>query len=185
MKNKKAILISGSPRKGNTEYILKEVQKSLDHQSEIILLREKKVDYCKGCLSCNTTHKCIITNDDMQEICDRIKSASILVIGAPNYFDNVSGLTKSFIDRLHPFFKDRTLEGKKLIQFMVGGGKTEGTQLNLNAAMHGLTKYLYLDLVGSYSFKALDPDDIKNDESAKGTINKIVDKINAIHDGLY
>ena len=81
----------------------------------------------------------------MSALREKISEASILVIGSPNYFDNVPGLLKNFIDRLHPFYKEQHLQGKKLIQFMIGGGE-EGTEVTLHSAMNGLVKYLHLDL---------------------------------------
>ncbi|MDD2516284.1 MAG: flavodoxin family protein [Candidatus Gracilibacteria bacterium] len=175
----KILLISGSPRKGNTEFVLNEIQKSFENQSKIILLRDKKISHCKGCFYCNSKPKCAI-KDDMEDIYKQILEAEVVIIGSPNYFDNITGLLKNFIDRLHPFYKTKPLEGKKLIQFMVGGGEIDGedgTQKFLDITMYGLTKHLNFNLIGSYSFKALNNNDLEKDMKSQAIIRQIIEKI--------
>ena len=72
MKNKLKILsICGSPRKGNSEailYRLKEILERKGLKNEIILLREKNIQRCRGCVEyCNRNLKCY-QKDDMAEI---------------------------------------------------------------------------------------------------------------------
>lgn len=98
----------------------------------------------------------------------------------PNYFDNVSGLAKDFIDRLHPFYKAESLKGKKLILFMAGGGEVEGTEKYLKETTHGLVKYLKFELAGLYCFKALYARDLKDDPHAARLIDDIVLKCNSL-----
>jgi multimeric flavodoxin WrbA len=117
----------------------------------------------------------------MTVIREKMLSSDIIVIGTPNYFDNVSGLLKDFIDRTHPFYKAESLKGGKLILIMVGGGEIEGTQKYLDCTMNGFVKYLKLDLLGSYCFKALEYDDLKKNPEAELEINKIVEKINSLN----
>ena len=178
-KVKKTLLISGSPRKGNCEFIFSELQKLLDHDSELILLRKENIQHCKWCLYCHNIPDCSIKDDDMWELRKKILDASFIVIGSPNYFDNISGLLKNFIDRLHPFYKEELLKGKKIIEFMVGGGK-DGTQQSLESSMNGLVKYLHLDLKGSYRFQALHANDISSDNEAQETIKEMASEINLL-----
>lgn len=58
--------------------------------------------------------KCVI-KDDMKEIVEKMLSSELIIFGVPNYFDNVTGLFKNFIDRLHPLYKSHLLEHKKVI----------------------------------------------------------------------
>lgn len=49
------IAVCGSPRKGNTEFVLKRIltkAEELGVKTELILLREKRIEFCDGCLSC-------------------------------------------------------------------------------------------------------------------------------------
>lgn len=173
----KILLISGSNRKGNTEYILNRVKDSIKN-SEIILLRNKTIEYCKGCLSCHHKDKCVI-EDDTNFIIDKLLVSDIIIFGVPNYFDNVSGLFKNFIDRLHPLYKSEKLKNKKVYFIYVGGGKVEGTENKMHQATDGFIKYLQLDLKHEFSFQALNINDMKKeDEMIDNMIEKIVEEIN-------
>ena len=49
---KKILLISGSNRNGNTNYLLKQIEQKIDN-TELILLSKCNIEYCKGCLACH------------------------------------------------------------------------------------------------------------------------------------
>ena len=72
----KIILLSGSPRKGNTDYIIEKLASELGSNSEIIYLREKKIEHCRGCLYCLNKFDCSI-KDDMEEIRVKVKNGSV------------------------------------------------------------------------------------------------------------
>jgi multimeric flavodoxin WrbA len=102
----KVIGVCGSPRKGNTEWMLK---KLLDEvvaggvETELILLREKHVKGCDGCLSCevggNQRKGSCRIQDDMQILYPKLMKADGIAFGTPVYFDMLSGLLKNFMDR--------------------------------------------------------------------------------------
>jgi len=175
----KILLISGSPRNGNTDFVLSKIYENINDDKEIIFLRDKQIKHCIGCLSCHNKPKCVI-HDDMTEIRKKMLDSEVLIIGTPNYFDNISGLLKDFVDRTHPFYKAESLKGKKLILIMVGGGKIEGSQEYLDHTMHGFVKYLKFNLVVSYCFKALNQKDLKQNPEVIPKINEIIGKINSL-----
>lgn len=75
--NPKILFISGSPRKGNTEHILSKIYESaVTDSKELILLKDKDIKFCKGCLTCYTKPKCVI-KDDMEAILAKILSKDI------------------------------------------------------------------------------------------------------------
>ncbi|MDD5146277.1 MAG: NAD(P)H-dependent oxidoreductase [Candidatus Pacebacteria bacterium] len=172
----KYLLISGSPRKGNTDFVLSRIFESIEGEKELIFLRDKNIGHCIGCLSCHTKPQCAI-NDDMTEIRQKMLSADMIIIGTPNYFDNVSGLLKDFIDRTHPFYKAALLKDKKLILIMVGGGKAEGSKEFLDVVMSGFVKYLGLDLMGSYCFQALYSNDLRQNPESNKQVEEIIKTI--------
>jgi multimeric flavodoxin WrbA len=180
MDNKqKVLLISGSPRNGNTNFVLSEIYKSIKTDyKELIFLKDKDVKLCKGCLACHFKPKCSI-KDDMSAILPKMINSDIFIIGTPNYFDNVSGLMKNFMDRCHPFYKESLIRNKKVILIFVGGGKNKGTKKYLNLSFFGFVKYLKLNLLGSYGFQALDPHDLSQKDITKD-IYKIIKKINSL-----
>jgi len=113
----KVVGICGSPRRGNTEWMLRKLLEAVAHrgaEAELVLLRKKKVKSCNGCLTCEVGGKarkgiCSI-QDDMQEIYPKLLEADCLVFGTPVYFEMLSGLLKNFIDRTCPVWP--RLEGK-------------------------------------------------------------------------
>ena len=156
---KKVLLISGSNRNGNTNYILNEIKKNIEN-AEVILLSECNIEYCKGCLACHKTNKCFI-KDDMKEIIEKIIEADLIIFGVPNYFDNVTGLFKNFLDRLHPVYKAELLKNKKVIFIFTAGGKVEGTREEMRKSVAGITKYLKWNVVKDYTYQVLNAKDIE------------------------
>jgi len=174
----KILFISGSPRQGNCEFLIKKIHDSITSDKEIILLRNKNIKNCIGCLSCHNEFNCV-TKDDMRNIYKSLVSADMIIIATPNYFDNVSGLLKNFIDRIHPFYKFPKLKDKKIILLIVGGGKIEGSLEYLKKNTEGLIKYLKLNLIGSFGFEALNNNDLKSDKNFDNEIKNIIDTINS------
>lgn len=166
------ILISGSNRSGNTEWILNKLNEQIE-DSKLILLKDRNIGYCKGCLACHHIDRCVI-KDDINPIIDKLVEAETIIFGVPNYFDNVTGLFKNFMDRLHPLYKSKQLKDKKVIFIFVGGGEENGTKEELHNAIKGFSKYLSLDIKKEFSFKALNIGEVKG-QSEK--INEIIKKI--------
>ena len=116
--------ICGSPRKGNTEWMLKKLLEAAAKSgadTELILLRKKNIKGCDGCLTCEAGGKeregiCRI-QDDMQEIYTKLTAADGLALGTPVYFELLSGLLKNFMDRTCPIWPK--LEGKPAVGIAV------------------------------------------------------------------
>jgi multimeric flavodoxin WrbA len=170
------LLISGSPRAGNTEFILKKIYEALIGEKELILLREKNIKQCCGCLCCNRTNKCGM-QDDMQMIYEKIQQADVLVVGSPNYFDNISGLLKNFIDRSNPFYGTDLLKGKKIFFIVVGGGSVEHSQRVVQVLSYFAEAHK-LEVVGPQCFQALGPNDLVNKPESLKRIDELVEKVN-------
>jgi len=180
MTNKtKVLFISWSPRKWNTNYILSKIYNSISlNQKEFISLKDYNINFCKGCLSCHKTNKCIIS-DDMKSVLQKMQESDIFIIWTPNYFDNVSWLIKNFIDRTHPFYKAETIANKKVIFIYVWWWEKKWTKKFLDLSFYWFVKYLKLKLVDSYTFQALDSNDIEHIDISKD-ISKIVKQIEGL-----
>ncbi|MBM4445498.1 MAG: flavodoxin family protein [Chloroflexi bacterium] len=116
--------VSGSPRKGNTEWMLRvfleEVAES-GTETELILLREMEIRGCDGCLTCEAggaerKGTCRI-RDDMEQVYPKLLKADGLALGTPVYFELLSGLLKNFMDRTCPIWPK--LEGKPVVGIAV------------------------------------------------------------------
>ncbi|MBQ7646842.1 MAG: flavodoxin family protein [Clostridia bacterium] len=107
MADRKVLVISTSLRAGSNsevlaDAVLKGVIESGD-EGELISLKEKTINFCKGCLACQKIHKCVM-KDDMAEIVEKVKEAEILVFVTPIYYYGMSGPMKTLLDRLNPLY---------------------------------------------------------------------------------
>jgi len=172
----KTLFICGSQRKGNTEYVLNKIYDDVTTKKAIIYLKEASIKNCDGCLTCKSNLECHI-KDDMTEIEQELKTADTIVFGIPNYFDNISGLSKAFIDRCHPLYQSEALAGKNIYFIFVGGGKEEGTEKYLLNALQGFIKYLKLNYIGNTTYRALNPNDLKNSNINTASIAKLLNNL--------
>lgn len=104
----KVIGINGSPRKQwNTATLVSKALEgaaSLGAATELVHLYDLNFKGCKSCFACKTRGgksygKCPI-NDDLAPVLENIATADAIVIGSPIYFANVTGETRSFLERL-------------------------------------------------------------------------------------
>ena len=101
----KVVALNGSPRKnGNTamliDMVLAELQKE-GIETEQIQLGGKKIHGCMACMKCseNQNKCCVIGNDIVNEIVEKMIEADGIIIGSPTYTANVSTEVKALIDR--------------------------------------------------------------------------------------
>jgi multimeric flavodoxin WrbA len=119
---KKVIGICGSPRKGNSWWMLQKAKDGIVKNGgmvEIIHLNDYQITWCDGCLTCEDTGTCRI-KDDMELIIKKLLASRGIIISTPVYFNSIPGKLKCFIDRLNPLLIDERLGGKKLAVFIVG-----------------------------------------------------------------
>ena len=132
----KVICISGSPRNGNTEWMLSVLGRELEKGGaavETLLLRRMTVKTCYGCLACEKGGRerkgvCVI-KDDMASVYPKLLAADAIILATPCYMGLLSGLLKNFLDRTCPVWP--RLEGKKLAGLAVGEESIGQTMLNL------------------------------------------------------
>ena len=156
----KILSICGSPRKGNSEAILLRIQRLLKEkgvENEIILLREKNIHRCLGCVEyCNHELKCQI-QDDMPAIMAKMARADGFVFISPNYFKMPTGLFKDFIDRCSIFFtagKEDQFKTKKAIVIGVGTDAVEEIDVCVNNIADNFVAILGVSVVGRKSFRS-------------------------------
>lgn len=104
---KKVLIISASPRiNSNSEALAKAFAKGAEeagHETELISLRGKTVNFCRGCFVCQEKLRCVI-RDDADIICRKALDADVLVFATPIYYYEMSGQLKTLLDRLNPLF---------------------------------------------------------------------------------
>jgi multimeric flavodoxin WrbA len=100
------VVINGSPKgkDGNTNVIVSSFLKGAQEagaETINLFLADKEIKHCKGCHTCWTRGpmQCVIT-DQMTEVLAQMGGADIIVFASPVYFGNISGMLKTFMDRM-------------------------------------------------------------------------------------
>lgn len=105
---KKITVISSSLRRNsNSEILANEFIKGAkvnNNEISFINLKNIRMQFCVGCLSCAKTHKCVIKDDVTKKMIDEICNSEILVFVTPVYYYAISGQLKTFIDRMNPIY---------------------------------------------------------------------------------
>lgn len=103
----KVLVISTSLRTGSNSDILARRlaagARDAGHPVECISLKDKTIRFCKGCLACQKTQKCVL-NDDANAIAEKVLAADALVFVTPIYYYEMSGQMKTLLDRLNPLY---------------------------------------------------------------------------------
>lgn len=105
--SKKVVVISTSIRaNSNSEDLAKSFADGATfagNEVDFITLKDKQISFCKGCLACQQTGKCVI-KDDVTKIMNKVIDSDIVVWATPIYYYEMSGQMKVLIDRLNPMF---------------------------------------------------------------------------------
>jgi len=133
----KILGICGSPRKGNTEWMLTTLLgAAASADTDLVLLRQCRIEPCRGCLACERRDKngvgaCVI-DDDVKDILLRLLAADVIVLATPGYMGLLSGMMKTFLDRTCPVWP--ALRGTGLAGLAVA-------EESINATLHNLKTY--------------------------------------------
>jgi multimeric flavodoxin WrbA len=174
----KIIGICGSPRKGNTEWMLGnllETAAQYGAKVEMLLLRKMDVRICRGCLACEEGGKerqgiCKI-KDDMNEVYPKLLAADVIVLATPGYFEMLSGLLKNFLDRTCAIWP--RLEGKRIAGLAVA---EEG----IGQAMQNFKTYASLckmHWVGSVKALAKTPGEAAKNKNLERRLKRLARKL--------
>lgn len=98
-------MLSGSPRRGgNSDILCDQFILGADesgNQTEKIFLRDKDINYCLACDTCQTNGGICDQDDDMAEVLDKMIAADVIVMATPVYFYTMNAQMKTVIDRTY------------------------------------------------------------------------------------
>ncbi len=127
--------VLGSPRKlGNSTMLARrflELARQSNAKTRSFFLEELSYKGCRACGACKKTSERCVIDDDLSPVLEAMYTADIIVFATPNYFADVSGQFKLFLDRtyslLKPEFlgsmdKSRLPAGKHLVFILSQGG---------------------------------------------------------------
>ncbi len=104
---KNVLVVSSSLRQGsNSEALAAQFARGAEeagHKVEKISLMGKDIRFCKGCLACQKTGKCVIA-DDAGTIVEKMLEADVIALATPVYYYSVCGQLKTMLDRANPLF---------------------------------------------------------------------------------
>ncbi|MBQ2442007.1 MAG: flavodoxin family protein, partial [Ruminococcus sp.] len=104
---KKVLIISTNIRPNSNSEILANAfadgARTSGNEVELISLKNKTIDFCKGCFACQKLGHCVI-KDDANAITEKMLNADVIVWATPIYYYEMSGQMKTMIDRANPLF---------------------------------------------------------------------------------
>jgi len=107
---KKVLIVSSSLRAGsNSEILAEEARRGAEEAGndvEMISLKDRDLHFCRGCLACQKTMRCVI-RDDMDQMIEKVRTAQVLLFATPIYYYELSGQLKTFLDRCNPLYPQK------------------------------------------------------------------------------
>lgn len=132
------LVVSGSPRRnGNTDYVCSvfmDEAERLGRATEFVRVADYRIKPCISCRTCLDRGECVIRDDDMSRLYNKLLAASAIVIASPVYFNNVTAQLKAFMDRTW------CLRGK--LKDKVGGAIVVGRRYGHEAAVNAIVSFM-------------------------------------------
>jgi multimeric flavodoxin WrbA len=163
------LVLNGAVREaGATDAVVRALAAGLRSGGALVRtvnLRELRIADCLGCCQCRDERSCYFA-DDMNGLRAAVMGASLIVFASPLYFSAVTGLMKTFLDRLYFFYHDvnrQLTRGKKaLVVTTLGEPRTAYETRPLIEFYRRYLKALGMRRVGLRSFPDLtDKDGIR------------------------
>ena len=155
---KSILAFVGSPRNGGNCDILVhhavQAAKETGAAAEIYYLNEMNYRGCQGCNGCKRGDACVL-KDDLTPLYEKIHAADAVVVASPVYFGEVSGQTKSFLDRWYAFltegYEKRLKPGKKGLVILAYEMEKEGAYDRVLERYFGELKFMGLTEVSGFA----------------------------------
>ena len=173
--------IVGSPRQGNTEFIVKEALDligQMGFRTRLIKLRELKFGHCEACWKCYKQKQCQLDDDMNRLVLPEMLSCRGMILGSPSFYGSVSGLMKNFMDRCTPFlnsYQPGPLRGKPTANLIVHG--RAGGVYVAQATLDYWCLTMGLKVVHNSLFQLLRKDDAGKSAHLKNEIQFIASKL--------
>ncbi|MEI8143722.1 MAG: flavodoxin family protein [Candidatus Berkelbacteria bacterium] len=159
----KILIISGSPRKHKTDYMLNKLADGLEHsETEFIKLSGHQINSCLSCRECIKKPFLCQQKDDFALLREKMSGADLIIFGSPAYFDNVSATLKNFFDRCLGLYWSEALKGKKAVLISVcGGTRVESVERTITS-MEYFCDLMKMEIIGKVG--AVDDEKSKDKE---------------------
>ncbi len=169
------LIINGSHRVGNTKRFVEAAKGILaekGHKVDTLDLLEQRFDICNGCLVCEETGDCVLSDVFTEDIFPALKSVDAYVFASPVYFNTVTTLFKNFIDRTNCLCGYYEENQKKLAVFLVGQADEESLQSAL-AYLNEYAEIMNFDVIeNSVCVIARDADELEITDEINSIVNR-------------
>lgn len=154
----KILVINGSHRKGNTDICIEKLKSFIKspYAVRVLSLRDYEMKLPDGCEVCAESGICPNIHDQFsKEIEPTIRDYDVYIIATPIWSDNVTPLTKIFVDRIVSWcHKDRMyLKGKKLALIAHGMAAAESWENSIQW-VKGICSWEECNYSGVYTFQS-------------------------------
>ncbi|AKN33791.1 FMN reductase [Clostridium carboxidivorans P7] len=143
MKQKRVLIIEGSPRKrGNSQLLCEAFRDGAEksgHHVDLIRIQDKRIGFCMACDGCMRNGGTCVLKDDMADILKLYQEADVLVLATPIYFYGISAQMKTFIDRTYPIWQNL---GQKEVYYIVSAGLGEDIVNRSLSDLDGFVEHL-------------------------------------------
>ena len=127
---------SSQNRNGNTYHIGEKLLKNIDHNT--LQMADYKI----------SQYGQVFDDDQIKELLKKVASFDTLMIGSPVYWYTVSGILKTFIDRLYMLPEAEILKGKNLYLFGQGSNPDEATVKSITFLASRVSSLMGMNLKG-------------------------------------
>lgn len=138
----KVLGLSGSPRQGATEYVveqaLKEIANILGIETEMLLLRGKRIQPCNHCDHCRREKSWCRIDDDVQALLQAFIQADAYLVASPVYAYTTTPQLQAFFSRMRPCFHvyPQALRNKFGAAVAIGGTRNGGQEMTVNTIIN-------------------------------------------------
>lgn len=170
----KALLLNGSPRKGNTCAALAALKKGMSNIGGLevneIVAADVSVSGCIACDRCADGGKCVF-EDDTNSVVDVVAEADVVVFATPVYWWGITAQLKLIIDKLYSQGSRLKECDKKVGIIVVGEASQDDLQYELIAKQFEcICGYLGWDIVFCNTYTAGAADELAGNVSAMAEI---------------
>lgn len=147
------VLIGSYRRHGNTDQLIGLVKEHLQKEAaeaqvpftiETVFLGQENLQFCRGCRICFDRGEinCPI-KDNLLVVKAKMQAADGILLASPVYVDDVSGITKNFIDRMgHVCHRPEFASKVAYLVATTGSSRTGKTLATMQLALHTWGVYI-------------------------------------------
>ena len=173
----KALLINGSPRKGNTITALEALKEGFKNiaalEIEEVNANDLSVSPCIACDVCGSNSQCVF-DDDTNDVVNAVVAADVIVFATPVYWWGMTAQMKLIIDKFYSQSQNLHDLKKKVGVIIIGEATQEDPQYELiTRQFRCIGDYLGWDMAFSKTYTAAGTGDLAKSEIAAKEIKSL------------